>query len=283
MKYVEPTSIEEALAFLGEEEDARCIAGGATLVAMMNADLVSPPRLVGLRLIDELEGINRTDDGIRIGAMTRHETIANSDMFENGLSVVTRAASQIAHPPIRRMGTIGGSISHADPAADFPCALVAANASVEICGADGRRVVPADDFFLGYYETATGENELVSAILLPNCPENTSGEHVKVARVDGDYATVAVSLVLGMENDTCTCARIAVGAVAGQPLHSDEADNKLLGSTLSENDINEAGAILAEAADPVNDVRGTADYRRRLIPRLLKRAVNNLSGRGVEH
>jgi carbon-monoxide dehydrogenase medium subunit len=279
MKYFEPSSIDEAIAILAREEDARCVSGGATLVAMMNADLIAPATLVGLRCVNGLEGISKNGEGLRIGAMTTHASIAKSTMFEAGASVINRAAQQIAHPPVRNMGTIGGSISHADPAADFPTALLAANASIEVQGPDGPRQIPAHEFFIGYYETAVSDNEIVTAILVPAGPENADGEHVKVTRVDGDFATVSVSLVLAVENDLCSFARIAVGAVASTPLHLDKADAVLSGSALSENDIAKAAAMLVEVSDPIDDVRGSADYRRALIPRLLKRAVKQVQTR----
>jgi len=276
MKYFEPTSIDEAISILAREEDARCIAGGATLVAMMNADLLTPSALVALRRISELEGITKNDQGLRIGAMTTHATIAKSTLFEAGMSVISRAASQIAHPPIRNMGTIGGSISHADPAADFPTALIAANATVEVAAEGGRRHIPAGDFFVNYYETALTGHEIVTAILVPFGPANAKAEHVKVTRVDGDFATVSVSLVLAVNKGKCNYARIAVGAVAATPLHRDEADAVFTGSELNADDIASAADILVRAADPIDDVRGSADYRRALMPRLLKRAVHQI-------
>ncbi|NKB39333.1 MAG: xanthine dehydrogenase family protein subunit M [Gammaproteobacteria bacterium] len=276
MKYFEPTSIDEAVAILAREDDARCVSGGATLVAMMNADLLSPSTLVGLRRVSGIEGITKNQQGLRIGAMTTHATIAKSGLFVAGMNVINRAANQIAHPPIRNMGTIGGSISHADPAADFPTALIAANASIEVSGMDGQRLIPADEFFLGYYETAVAENEFVTAILVPKGPENAVGEHVKVTRVDGDFATVSVSLVLAFNENQCSYARIAVGAVAATPLHLDEADAVLTDSALTDEDIDNAAALLVKASDPIDDVRGSANYRRALIPRLLKRAVSLL-------
>ncbi len=276
MKYFEPSSIEEAVAILAREEDARCVSGGATLVAMMNAELISPAALVALRGIKELEGISSSAEGVRIGAMTTHASIAKSTLFKAGMAVINKAANQIAHPPIRNMGTIGGSISHADPAADFSTALLAANARIEICGQSGQRVVPADEFFLDYYQTAAAENEIVTAILVPAGPDDARAEHVKVVRVDGDFATVSVSLVLAIDNKQCTHARIAVGGVASTPLHLDEADAVLKGSSLNADDIAKAGDLLVQISDPIDDMRGSAEYRRALIPRLLKRAVTNL-------
>lgn len=277
MKYIEPSSIDEAVAILAREPDARCVAGGATLVAMMNAELLSPDVLVGLSGISELIGIEKTDSGLRIGAMTNHAEIEKSGLFEAGLSVITRAAGQIAHPPIRNMGTIGGAVSHADPAADFATALLASDASLEARGPDGSRHIPVDEFFLGYYETALSEREILCAIHVPAGPATALGEHVKVVRVDGDFATASISLVLAMDGGACIHARIAAGGVAATPLHIQEADAALLGTELDEDSINRAGAILVEASDPMDDMRGSADYRRMLIPRLLKRAVNQLT------
>ena len=276
MKYFEPSSVEEALAILEREEDACCVAGGASLVAMMNADLLSPSALVGLRGIESIEGIQATGDGLRIGAMTSHANIVRSELFTAGMTVIQRAASQIAHPPIRNMGTIGGSISHADPAADFSCALLAANAQIDVQGPNGERQIPVDSFFRDYYETALNDNEIVTAINVPRGPENALGEHLKVVRVDGDYATVALSLVMAMDKDTCSYARIAAGAVAATPIHLDEADAALVDSGLEQADIETAAALLVEASDPIDDVRGSAEYRRKLIPRLLSRAVSKL-------
>lgn len=147
MKYYQPVTISEAVRILSQEEDARCIAGGATLVAMMNADLLTPSALIGLKHISGLAGISKTDEGLRIGAMTTHASIAGSELFTGGMAVISDAARQIAHPPVRNMGTIGGSISHADPAADFPSALLAAGASIEVEGTEGQQKIAADDFF----------------------------------------------------------------------------------------------------------------------------------------
>ena len=274
MKYIEPASLSEALEILSTDDEARCLAGGATLVAMLNADLVEPSTLVGLRRIDELAGIAVAEDHIRIGAMTTHAQIAADGRLTGNAAVVWDAAGQIAHPAIRNMGTIGGSVCHADPNADFPGALVAANAALEAVGQSGTRKIPADEFFLDYLETSLEEDEILSAILVPVEPVNASGRHLKFSRTHGDYATVSISLVLVMDGTDCSYARVAVGSAGPVPIHLDEADALLTGSALAAEAINRAGQKLAEAADPVDDVRGSAEYRRMIIPGLLQRAVD---------
>ncbi len=276
MKYVEPASLAEALEILSEDDEARCLAGGATLVAMLNADLVEPSTLIGLRRIDELAGITLTGDHVRIGAMTTHAQIAGDDRLAGNAAVVRDAARQIAHPAIRNMGTIGGAVCHADPNADFPGALVAANAMLEAAGRTGRRQIPADEFFLDYLETSLEEGEILSAVMVPVEPADARGRHLKFSRTHGDYATISVSLVLAMDAGACRYARAAVGSAGPAPVHLAEVDAILAGSDLSGEAVRQAGQRLMEAADPVDDVRGSAEYRRMIIPGLLQRAVDEL-------
>jgi carbon-monoxide dehydrogenase medium subunit len=274
MKFVEPTTVDEVIRILSEEEDARCLAGGATLVAMMNADLVDPSVLVSLRKVKALGGIQESGDRMRIGAMTRHAAIAAEKRLTGAMSVVRSAAEQIAHPAIRNMGTIGGAICHADPAADFPAALVAADAVIEAAGAKGKREIPVEEFFVDYLETSLEKGEIVTAVLLPRGPRGASGAHYKFSRVDGDYATVSISAVVAMEKEACRYVRIAVGSCGPRPVRVEAAEKRLLGTRLAPEDVAAAGEMLAEAADPVDDVRGSSEFRRLLIPRLLGRALH---------
>ena len=274
MKYIEPASLSEALEILSADDEARCLAGGATLVAMLNADLVEPSTLIGLRRIDELAGITVSRDHIRVGAMTTHTQIAADDRLSGNAAVVRDAAGQIAHPAVRNMGTIGGAVCHADPNADFPGALVAAGAVLEAVGPSGARQIPAGEFFLDYLETSLEEDEILSAVLVPVEPADARGRHLKFSRTHGDYATISVSLVLVVDGDACSYARVAVGSAGPAPIHLDEVDTLLTGSTLTPEVIRQAGGKLMEAADPVDDVRGSAEYRRMIIPGLLQRAVD---------
>jgi aerobic carbon-monoxide dehydrogenase medium subunit len=264
-------SLAEALELLAQDAQARPLAGGATLVAMMNAGVAEPAALVSLRGIEELQGIAVQADGrVRIGAFTRHRETAQSPLLRGAAAVLCSAAGQIANATVRNMGTIGGAIAFADPSLDYPPALVAAGAMVEIAHLRGRREVAAADFFTGWYETALRPGELVSAVLLPK-PQAGQGLYVKHARVSGDYATASVAACRQADGRL----RVAIGACGPAPLASQAADDLLSGDA-SLGAVARAGALLQALADPLDDVRGSAAYRLQLIPRLLQRAMDRL-------
>lgn len=269
-----PTSVGEAAALLADDGDGRCLAGGATLVALMNARLVAPSRLVSLAGIEELRGIAPTPEGgLRIGAMTRHAETAGDLRLSGSAAVIRSAAGQIANPVVRNMGTMGGSIAFADPAADYPSALVAAGAEIEITGREGRRRIKAEDFFVDWYMTALESGEIVTAILVPAAPRNSYGAYHKLARVSGDFAIASVALCLAADAGRVTAFRLAVGGCGPKPVRSAAAEGALLGASLAKLDTAELGAVLAAAADPVDDVRASAAYRRLVVPRLIRQAV----------
>jgi carbon-monoxide dehydrogenase medium subunit len=205
--------------------------------------------------------------------MTLHQTVADSELFEGGHALVRDAARLIGHPAIRNMGTMGGSISHADSAADYPPTLVAAGAEIEVAGAKGRRSVPAGDFFVDYLTTALEPGELVTAIKLPPAAKGAVSAYQKFARVEGDFATVSAAVVLSMDGARCKDIRIAVGACAPVPVRVSDAEAALRGTTLDKRAIDSACEILAGACDPVDDFRGSAEYRLMLVPVLVGRAV----------
>ncbi len=267
-----PSTVDRAVRLLADHPDARLLAGGATLVAMLNARLAEPASIVSLAGIREIRGIRRRRDGtVRIGAFTRHrETAEASALLKGSLGVVAQAAGQIANPTVRNMGTIGGSISFADPGLDYPPAIVAAGATIEIAGPAGRRAVPAADFFVDWYTTALAAGEMVTAVDFP-APRKGTGVYLKHARVSGDYATASVALSVAHTADGLA-TRVAVGACGPRPLASDEAD-ALLSGRPDAAAIAQAGALLQSMADPVDDVRGSAEYRRLLVPRLLAQAM----------
>lgn len=276
MKYHEPATLAEAAALLAADEDARCLAGGATLVAMMNAELVEPSALVSLRRIPALDGISAADDGtVTIGAMTTHHALSRAESLDGGQAVVRHAAEVIAHPAIRNMGTIGGAIAHADPASDYPAALVAADAIIEAFSAGGTREIAADDFFVDFLETSLAPGELVSAVRLPASPAGAVSVYEKFARVEGDFATVSVAVVAVMDGGVCSYIRIALGGVGPTPVRAPSAEAALAGTALDGASIASAAEILTGACDPVDDVRGSAEYRLMLVPELLKRAIEH--------
>lgn len=275
--YHEPEALDAAVRLLAEIEGARCIAGGQTLVAMLNAGLVEPAALVSLARIPELGAISRAGDGsLRIGAMATHEAIAESPLVARESPLIAGAAGAIAHPPIRSFGTIGGAVAHGDPNADYPAALVAADARVEIAGANGRRAVPAAEFFQDYLTTAVEPGEIVTAVLVPPPPAGVRGRFLKFTRVDGDYATVSVAALLGCEAGACKHIAVALGAVAPRPVRDRDAEKALIGRPPTDQAIAVLGETLAAACDPVDDVRGSAAYRRALVPIMVGRAIKSL-------
>ena len=267
-----PASVAEALALLARLPDARIIAGGASLVAMINARLADPAALVSLARIEELKEITEAPGGdFRIGAMARHRDLAAETRFNGTLAVVRMAAAQIANATVRNMGTIGGAVAHADPGLDYPPALVAADARIEIAAADGRRQMPAGESFVDWYTTALQPGEMVSAVHLPPARPGVGLYH-KFARVSGDYATASVALTI-VRDGAAVLTRAAIGGCGPAPLMVEEA-NRLLSGSPSAQDLRRAGELLQAAADPVDDVRGSAEYRRMLIPRMLARAFH---------
>lgn len=275
--YFRPHTVAEATALLAEDADAKPIAGGATLVAMVNARVLQPAALVSLAGIAEIQGLSMEVDGrVRIGAFTRHRDTAVSELLRGANAVVREAASQIANATVRNMGTIGGSIAFADPGLDYPPALVAAGAEIEIASAAGRRTVPARDFFVDWYTTALAPGEIVTAVRLPGALQQGRAVYLKHARVAGDYATASIALC----EPAPRALRVVVGACGPTPIASDEAD-AILRADRSDAAVERAAALLVARADPLDDVRASADHRRRLIPGLLARALQQLAGRAA--
>ena len=258
-----PQSLGEALSLLISEPNARPLAGGASLVAMLNARLVEPSALVSLACVGELYGISELPDGsLRIGAMTRHRELAALPALRGPREALRLAAAAIANPTIRAMGTIGGSLALDDPGADYPPSLLALSAVVEIAGPGGTRRIAAADYFLDWFTTALAPGELVCAIYLPPLADG-AGVYHKLARVAGDFAIASVAVTI----ETGGPVRAVIGACGPRPLSLDAANDEL-----ARGDVVAAGALLAAASDPVDDSRASANYRRRLIPRMLARA-----------
>lgn len=277
MKYFEPVEIDEALGLLASEPDIRCLAGGQTLVAVINLGVSDLGAVMSLRRLPGLNDIQVASDGVSIGAMATHAAVARDARLSGRFALLREAAGRIAHPAIRSQGTLGGAICHADPAADYPAVLVALDAQVQAASRRGRRSLPAADFFTGFLETALEPDEMVTSVWFP-APDGGQGVrklgvYEKVARVDGDYATVSVACALAMDGPRCRSAALALGSCGERPVRSAEAETCLAGSGLEPEALAEAGRLLAAAADPPTDVRGSADYRRRLIPGLVARAV----------
>lgn len=271
-----PQTLPEALALLAQDHEAKPLSGGATLVAMMNARVIAPTALVSLAEIVELQGISKLVNGsIRIGAFTRHRETACSDLLVGTLALVCDAASLIANATVRNMGTIGGALAFADPGLDYPPALVAAGASIELASIKGTRKIAAKEFFIDWYTTALQPGEIVSAVILPPARPGYS-RYYKHARVAGDYAIASLALTIAPNADT----RVAIGGCGPAPITITDAD-QLLSRDQSDAAMARAAAMLVAESDPMDDVRGSGNYRRLLIPRLLARAMADARAQGA--
>ncbi len=271
---LKPSTVAEAVSLLAGRDQILPLAGGATLVAMKNAGLADADTFVSLDAIADLKGITVQNDGcIRIGAMTRHRETAACDRLTGSLEVVRQAAAVIANPPVRNMGTIGGSVANADPAADYLPALVCVDAVLDVAGSRGNRRIAVVDYIEDWYTTVLNKDEIIVAIILPK-PEKGYSRYRKVARVSGDFATASCAMSAVGEGGDCQI-RVAIGGCGPAPLR-DRDTEALLSAHADEKTIAAFAEKITRLADPVDDVRGTAEYRRRLIPRLIREALAHL-------
>jgi len=258
--YVAPETVADACRAL-DADGSHCLAGGQSLVAMMNLGLATPERLVSLRRIAELRGIEPTaDGGLRIGAMTTHAELAALEAGSPAATMLAEAARVVAYPAVRNRGTLGGSIALADPAADYPVALVAIDAIIELASATGRRSVRAGAFFRGMFETALAQGEIVAAVRIPVGPVRGGAAYEKLSLVAGDFAILSVAAIARDD------LRVAIGGYAMTPV--------LLAGLDAARDVREQAAReLARLPAPPGDERASAAYRRRVAPELVGRAV----------
>ena len=258
-------STAHALALLAEHgEEAKLLAGGHSLLPMMKVRLAQPAVLIDIARVSELSGIRVEGDEVVIGATTRHAEVAESPLLKAEAPILAYAAGQVGDPQIRHRGTIGGSLAHADPSADLPVTLLALGGSVEITGPSGVRVVGADDFFIGPFESALAPDELLTEVRVPRGGGVRWG-YQKFVRRANDWAIVGVAAYDG---------RVALASMGGTPLRA-HATEEALKSGAS---IEEAAALAAEGTSPGYDFHADADYRAHLARVLAKRALQGKTG-----
>jgi aerobic carbon-monoxide dehydrogenase medium subunit len=262
-EYHDPTTIDECVAILGRHgDDAKPLAGGQSLVPMMNLRLATPTVLVDLNRIPELAYIRQEEGTLRVGAMTRHRDVAASEVVARAAPLLAHAAIQIGYPPIRARGTIGGSIAHADPVAEMPSVAVALDAELVLVGAPARRVVPAAEFFYGYFATAIAAGEVLVEIRYPVIEPGTGWSFEELARKPGDYAVVAVAAQVSVAGGVVTDARIVLAGVADRPVRASAAEDVLVGHPALDN-----ARLTTAATAAVGAAREGADHRDRSFER----------------
>ncbi len=283
--YYAPTTLDEALALMSQHGyGAKALAGGQSLVPTMNFRLAAPSVLIDLNRIPDLGYIrSASDGGLLIGAMTRHVQVEKSPKVLDKLPLLHATMPKIAHPQIRYRGTFGGSIAHADPAAELPALLRALGGKVKAQSTRGSRWIEADNFFTGFFSTALAEDELITEIHLPALPPRSGWAIEEMSRRHGDFALVGVFAVLTLDaNGRCDTSRIALFGVGDGPVLAETAMGVLRGEQLTDEAILAAANAAAQKdVDPPSDVHATAAYRRHLVQVLTKRTLTQAVARAL--
>ena len=282
-RYLAPASLDEALVLLAEHGDAaKILAGGQSLVPMMNFRLVSPSIIIDLNRVTELGYLREQDGGLAIGAMTRQSQVEHDHLTASHAPLITETMPFIAHPQIRNRGTFGGCIAHADPAAELPAVAVALDASFKLKSQKGSRSVRAADFFLGLFSTILEPTELLTEIVVPPMPAHSGYAFQEMSRRHGDYALAGVACMLALDDaNVCTDARIVLLGLGLQPMDARNAAKQLVGATLTADAILAAAQAVNAEIDPSSDIHASADYRRQLASVLTRRALGLATERAL--
>jgi len=273
--YHRPATVAEAVALLDAlQDDVKVLAGGQSLVPLMNFRLSVPAELVDINGIAELTGHDVTGDVLRLGALTRHHELERSATVRGAAPLLALAAPYIGHPQIRSMGTLGGSLSHADPAAELPAIMLALDARMVAASARGERIVPAAEFFVSHFTTALEPDELLTAVEVPVAAERTGHAFLEVAARYGDFALVGAGAAVTVDEDgAITEARIGCTSVAPTPVRAAAAEELLRGATPDADVLAEVERVVAGALEPTPELKASAAYKRRTAGVLVARAV----------
>jgi carbon-monoxide dehydrogenase medium subunit len=280
--YARASSIDDALGLLERlGPEARLVAGGHSLLPMMKLRLATPEHLIDINpLASELSYIREEGGEVRIGALTRHREILESDLLARHFPILRDAEQLIADPPVRNRGTLGGALCQADPSEDLSAVCAALGAVAVIRGRGGERTVEMPDFHRGPYETAVGDAEMLVEVRLPLRPHGGSA-YAKVKRRTGDWPIAASGAALWLEGSDIGAAGIALSAVNPSSVRSTRAEQSLIGSPPSEEAFAAAAALAAEDCEPIGDLRGPADYKRHLARELTHRALRRAAERAL--
>jgi CO/xanthine dehydrogenase FAD-binding subunit len=273
--YMDPRSLDEAVGLLAEHgEDGKILAGGQSLVPLLNFRLAQPSVIVDVNRVVELSYLRRRDGRLRIGAMCRQTRLEQSPVAREGWGLLGDALALIAHPQIRNRGTVGGSAAHADPAAELPVAFSALEARFTARSSRGERVLDADEFFVTHLTTALEPDELLVEVEVPPVAEGAGHAFTEYSRRHGDFALGGAAVLYTKNGDgSCTDARIAMLGAADTPLRAREAEAALRGQKLDDDVAAEAAKLAARDIEPTGDIHGSSSYRKRLIEAMVRRAL----------
>jgi len=281
--YLAPKTLSDAVAALVQNENAKVLAGGQSLIPVMRFRLASPAVLVDLNRIEGLSYIKEDNGWLNIGAMTRESDLEHSSLVREKYSLLADAARVISDPIVRNLGTVGGNLANADPGNDHPATMLAYGAEVVVVGPGGERVVPIDSFFVGLYESALAANEILTEVRIPTAKDRSGGAYLKLERKVGDFGTVAVAAQVQLdEDDNFTSVGIGLTNVGLTAIKATTAEEFLRGKPPTDENIRQAAQLASEAAEPVADFRGSEEYKRSLVKtytvRALRKAVERAKG-----
>ncbi len=272
-RYVRARSVDDAVAALARDPEAKLLAGGQSLIAMMNVRAVKPETLVDINALSALDYIKVKDGGIAIGAMTRHETVKSSPLVAEHCPLLAEAYHWIAHRAVRNRGTYGGNLCHADPASENPAVALVTGATMVLKSAKGERTVAADDFFKGVYQTAARHDELLIEVRIPSRPKGQGWGFMEVSPRKGDFAMTAVVCTLELAGATVKTARVAYAGIADRAMRFAPVEAALTGKPANEATFAAAGAAARKAINPSSDFHADEAMRRDLAETLTRRVL----------
>lgn len=287
--YVSPSTLDEALSLLADgggdgEGPVKVLSGGQSLIPLLKLRFASPSKLVDINGIPDLDVLEEDGDHLRIGALVRHADLERSELLAERYPTMAAAAPLIADPLVRNLGTLAGSLAHADPAGDWGSVMLALDGEIVARSTGGERVLPVGELLRGYYQTALEPGEILVEVRVPRPRGTFGGAYLKLERKVGDFATVGVATYLELDGDRVSRAGIGLTAVGQKNLKATEAEEALRGETPSEELFEEAARLAAQTAQPTSNERGSAEYKRDVVRvytrRGLERCLEQARGEG---
>jgi carbon-monoxide dehydrogenase medium subunit len=266
---------------LANNEGAKVLAGGHSLIPLMKLRLVAPSVLIDIGRIEALKGIAATDDGLSIGALTTQASISNSDLVKERAPLLAEAAGMVGDPAVRNRGTIGGNISHSDPASDLPAVLLALGATINVTGSGGDRSIAASDFATGLLENKLQDDDILTSVSIPSVPTGSGSAYVKFAHPASRYAVVGVAAIVAVADGRCTSASVVVGGVETIPTRASSVESALLGSDLSKEALDKAASAVSAdfQGDAMSDIFASDEYRKAMAAVYVRRALGTAVSR----
>ena len=275
--YVRASSIEEAISLKRANEDSSLLAGGHSLIPAMKLRLSTPQKLIDISGLDQLKNISNNGSYISIGALCTHKQCAESDIIQSNCPALSDAASVIGDPHVRNKGTLGGALAHSDPQADYPGVVLALNATIIVEGSGGERTIEAVDYFTGLWETALGENEILTEVRIPTDRANANSCYLKFPQPASRYPYVGCGVSLSSSNGTCLDIRVGFSGVGEWAFRDSGIESALKGQPLNESTIASAAVKAAEGKAVLSDHFVSEEYRRAMAQVYAKRALTQLS------